>query len=88
MTEKELLKSRFEKLYPNKRLLAIQLNGFTHTIFYDNGKAGEKVQVARYTNYAPEDKTLLPLGEMFAGYPNINYQSKSKEIVYVDPDKR
>jgi hypothetical protein len=88
MTEKELLKSRFEKLYPNKRLLAIQLNGFTHTIFYDNRKAEDKVEVARYTDYAPEDKTLLPLGEMFSGFPNGKYQGNSKEIVYVDPDKR
>jgi hypothetical protein len=88
MTEKELLKSRFEKLYPKKRLLAIQLNGFYHTIFYDNGIQEDKIQVARYSNYAPENKSLIPLGEMFEGYPNQSYQGNAKEILYIKPENK
>ena len=84
----KLLKDRFEKLYPNKRLLAIQLNGFNHTIYYDNGNAKDKIEIARYSNYAPEIKDLIPLGEMFEGYANNKYQGNPKEIVYVKPNER
>jgi hypothetical protein len=85
---KQLLKDRFEKLYPNKRLLAIQLDGFSHTIYYDNGNAKDKIEIVRYSNYAPEIKDLIPLGEMFAGYPNNSYQGNPKEIIYVKPNER
>jgi hypothetical protein len=85
---KQLLKDRFEKLYPNKRLLAIQLDGFSHTIYCDNGNAKDKIEIVRYSNYAPEIKDLIPLGEMFEGYPNHSYQGNPKEIVYVKPNER
>jgi hypothetical protein len=88
MTEKELLKSRFEKLNPGKRLLAIQLNGFNHSVFYDSGNSNSEIEISRYSNYAPEIKELNPLGEMFDGYPNMQYQNNAKEIIYVKPESR
>jgi hypothetical protein len=85
---KEILKERFEKFYPGKRLLAIQLNGFNHSIFYDNGSSSDEIEIARYSNFAPEIKELTPLGEMFEGYPNGNYQGNAVEHLYVKPDER
>jgi hypothetical protein len=88
MQEKELLRERFEKNYPGKRLLAIQLNGFNHSVFYDDGSKESEVQISRYSNYAPEIKELNPLGEMFDGFPNMSYQNNAKEIMYVKPEER
>jgi len=88
MNSKEILKERFERLYPGKRLLAIQLNGFNHSIFYDNGSSNDEIEIARYSNFAPEIKELTPLGEMFEGYPNGNYQGNAEEIMYVNPKER
>lgn len=85
---KKILKSRFAKLYPNKRLLAIILDGFYHSVFYDDGTAESKIKIDRYSNYMPENKNLIPLGEMFKGYENGYYQNNAKEIVYVKPNKR
>jgi hypothetical protein len=85
---KTKLKERFEKLYPTKRLLAIQLNGFSHTIYCDNGKAKDKIEILQFSNYAPENETLIPLGEMFYDYPNINYQGNAKELLYIHPNLR
>jgi len=88
MSDKQTLRERFEKNYPGKRLLSICLNGFSHSVFYDNGNSDDKVEIARYSNFAPEIKELMPLGEMFDGYPNGNYQGKAREIVYLDPKER
>jgi hypothetical protein len=88
MADKEILKARFEKLYPGKRLLAIQLNGFNHSIFYDNGSSSDEIEISRHSNYAPEIKELKPLGEMFEGYSNSTYQGNAKEIVYLTKEQR
>ncbi len=88
MEEKQLLKERFEKNHPGKRLLAIQLNGFNHSVFYDDGDKNSEIQISRYSNYAPEIKELNPLGEMFDGFSNMSYQNNAKEIMYVKPEER
>ena len=86
--DKEILKSRFELGHPGKRLLAIQLNGFNHTVFCDSGNAASKVEVYRFSNYAPESDSLIPLAGMFDGYPNGAYQGNAVELVYVKPGDR
>jgi hypothetical protein len=88
MTDKQILKERFEAAYPGKRLLAIQLNGFNHTIFFDGGKPSDEIEIERYSNFAPEIGELKPLGAIFEGYPNGNYQGNAEEILYVGPKER
>lgn len=91
---KKELKARFSKLFPDKRLLAIQLNGFTHTVFYD-----EKSPRAKVTNYSSMHYSSCMSNEeargygmnsdklvvLFAGVPNYSYQNNAEEIIYVRP---
>jgi len=86
--DKEILKSRFELGHPGKRLLAIRLNGFNHTVFCDSGTVESNVEVYRFSNYAPENNSLLPLVGLFDGYPNGAYQGNAVEFVYVKPEDR
>jgi len=97
MTKAEIkkeFKERWNRLFPNKRLLAVQLNGFSHTIFYDEKSPRAKVtnyHVYRYSGCMGQDEAKR-LGmnddkvvEFFAGFPNISYQNNAQEIVYVMP---
>lgn len=94
MTDKQVFEERFKKLYKGKRLLAIQLNGFTHTVFYDDKKAGEPVDnymVDHFTSCMTSDEARYyemngdAVVDLFYGYPNYQYQNNAQEIVYVMP---
>lgn len=52
---KEALAKDFAALYPEKRLLAITLNWFAHSVFYDEGTKESEIQVEHYSQY---DKTI------------------------------
>lgn len=88
---KTVFKERFKKYYPNKRLLAVHLNGFSHSIFMDDGTAESSVQISRVT-CAPEQRdgnTNTPEAKkFFEDYPNYKYQNNAKEIIFVTPDER
>ena len=93
---KKEFKERWNKLFPNKRLLAVQLNGFTHSIYYDEKSPRAKVvkgeckkleysgcmSNAEARSYGMNDDKVVAF---FAGYPNYQYQSNPIEIVYVMP---
>ncbi len=91
---KKEFKERWNKLFPNKRLLAVQLNGFTHSIFYDEksprAKVGEYKQLvysdcmskAEARSYGMNEDNVV---EFFTGFPNYMYQNNAIEIVYVMP---
>ena len=92
---KKELKERFESLemFRNKRLLAIQLNGFSHSVFYDSGKTDSQVEIKRYSGYVSqgidkgfEDNNTLK--SLFIDLPNYTFQNNAKEIVYILPNKR
>ena len=92
---KKELKERFESLemFKNKRLLAIQLNGFNHSVFYDSGKTDSQVEIKRYSGYASQgidngfdDNNKLK--DLFIGLPNYAFQNNAKEIVFISPNKR
>jgi hypothetical protein len=95
---KKEFKERWNKLFPNKRLLAVQLNGFTHSIFYDEQKPRAKVkpELVRHLTYSGcvSREEAISYGmnddnvvEFFKGFPNYQYQNNAIEIVYVMPDK-
>ena len=101
MTQAEMkkeFKERWKRLFPNKRLLAVQLNGFTHSIFYDEQKPRAEVKrelvrhlvysdcmsQAEAKSYGMNDDNVV---EFFAGFPNCQYQNNAQEIVYVMPKK-
>ena len=93
---KKEFKERWNRLFPNKRLLAVQLNGFTHSIYYDEKSPRAKVvkgecKKLEYTDcmskaeaklYGMNDDNVV---EFFVGYPNSQYQNNAIEIVYVMP---
>lgn len=85
---KKMLKERFEKLYPGKRLCCIQLDGFSHHVYFDDGKGSDRSthRMYEYTPYAPElslDDPNLP--KLFEGVSNCSFQNNAMEIVYVEP---
>ena len=94
--DKKIFLDRFTTLYKGKRLLAIQLNGFTHAVFYDDKSAGAPVgaySVDHYSGCMSHDEAQsygynnAAVTLLFAGYPNAYYQNNAIELVYVDPRK-
>ena len=94
MELKEMFKERFEKLYKGNRLLAIQLDGFTHSVIFDNGKSNSQVHKEAYSSFVgKEEGKLYGLNndrtcKMFEGVSNATYQNNAQEIVYVLPNER
>ncbi len=86
---KSTFQKRFDQLYPNKRLLGVQLDGFSHKIYADDGTGEGQVEVIRYIPQAPEQGYITPeTTKFFEGHPNSKYQGNAKEIIYVRPDQR
>lgn len=82
---KKLFQKRFKELYPKKRLLAIQLNGFSHRVFYDDGKKNNDIQIEEYSAYTGNNGLVK---ELFKGFGHTFYQNNAEEIIYVMPNKR
>lgn len=85
---KKVLETRFKHYYPKKRLLAVQLNGFSHKVFFDNGKAEEDVMVHTVSFYAPEQNWKSEAIGLFEGIPHHSYQGSGEEVVWVYPNQR
>lgn len=85
---KSLLVERFDTLYPGKRLLAVQLNGFSHSVFYDSGDGEDDIIVDRVSFYAPEMSFSNEARKMFDGFGHGVYQNNAKEYVWIKPDER
>lgn len=84
-TMKNELESKFYKEYgENCELYAIQLNGFSHKVFYK--EHGEK-RIDDYTNYMSEFecKQSTRARELFKNVPHHNYQGQPVEYVYIEP---
>lgn len=87
-TQKTLFKNRFKKVYPGKRLLAIQLDGFSHRVIYDAGTKADAVQSAEYSGCMPEAPGPAPACALFQGIGHAGYQNNAKEIIYILPEAR
>lgn len=97
MENKQIFQARFNELFPEYRLLAIQLNGFTHKAFYDNGNSNDKIERFTFSNYLGNMEKIrmgIPididnkLKKLFEGFPNFVYQNNATEIIYYLPDQR
>lgn len=87
------LQQKFLRLYKNgERLLAIQLNGFSHTIFYDYGNAENEISIERVSAYLStheKDQSFTDRATaLLLGLAHYEYQNNAKEIVYVAPSER
>lgn len=82
---KRLFKDRFNNLF-NKRLLAVQLNGFTHKVFYNDHKNGD-IKVLTYSAYTVIDPANNEkLKTLFDGFSHFCYKHNAIEIVYIKPE--
>ena len=85
---KAKLKKVFKKAYPTKRLLAIQLNGFSHKVFYDAGTKESPVKCDEFSGCMPEGNWSCGASQLFAGVGHNQYQCNAQEIVYTLPKER
>lgn len=85
---KSMLKRRFAKLYPApSRLLAIQLDGFTHSIIYDQGK-DSSIRRDSFSHCMPEGSWSAKAAIFFHDIGNAGYQNNAQEIIFVLPENR
>lgn len=82
------LQARFKELYPKKRLLAIQLNGFNHTVFFDNGSRTSPIEIERYSPYTVMDGQTQNTEKLFLGFSCYAYKGNPIEYVYKKPEDR
>jgi hypothetical protein len=91
-TMKDTVSSLFSKVYQGKRLLAVQLNGFNHTIFYDTGNSDSKIMIERYSAYTDmgfkKAKEFFNTLSEFETVYHEAYKRNPLEIVYVHPSER
>lgn len=94
MDKKELLK-RFNDNFKAQglRLLAIQLNGFSHKVFYDRGSNSDAIEIAEFSGYASSSEIVKfrnyeIAAIMVADIPHYCYQGNPKEIIYLNPSQR
>ncbi len=85
---KARLKKLFKKAYPKNRLLAIQLNGFSHKVFFDEGTKESQVKCDEWSGCMPEGGWSSRASTLFAGIGHSGYQNNAQEIVYLNPEER
>ena len=85
---------RFAKLAPmtslpkGARLLAVQLNGFSHKAFIDAGSKSSPVQCLEYSGCMPEGRFPALARDLFHDIGHAGYQGAPEEIVYILPVNR
>jgi hypothetical protein len=89
---KKEIKKIFKDIYKDKRLLAIQLNGFSHKVFYDNGSHESNVFIEEHSSYLSEcernGRFTIQAKTLFQKFPHYMYQGNAKEIVFIKPNER
>ena len=95
---------QFAKYFPKKRLLALQLNGFSHRILFDDSPRTEDEYHAVEISFcmgeaeelaycdSDEQREQVKAGRAFLkaiGYNNhAYYQGNPTEVIYVEPEER
>lgn len=89
---KTAIKKIFKDIYKGKRLLAIQLNGFSHKVFYDNGNDESDVFIEEHSSHLSEcernGRFTKEAKALLQGFAHYMYQGNAKEIIFIQPDKR
>ena len=86
------LKNRFKELYPDKRILAVQLNGFDHKVYFDSGNKDSRVEVEYHSPHlSTYERTGLYTDrakQFLEAYPTYAYQGNPEEIIFLLPEER
>jgi hypothetical protein len=85
---KKEIKERFKNLYPGKRLLAVQLNGFTHKVFYDGGSSDEQITIEDYSPWTTTSRQTKESELLLASFSTYTYKNNPKEIIFLTPEER
>lgn len=84
---KDALKSRFNEVFKgNERLLAIQLDGFSHRLLYDFGDKTSQIMGESFSHYT--SKQTHKLYKIFEGIEHSTYKHNAKELIYIQPSER
>lgn len=100
----ELELRKFQEFFPGKRLLALQLDGFSHRVIYDDVPKTQKAHAItvsfcmgtweelEHAKAAGKDVRLQKAARDFLtalGFNNhASYQNNPTEIIYVNPEDR
>ena len=85
---KKYLKDRFKKLYPKKRLLAVQLDGFSHSVIFDSGNKQSAVIRDSFSHCMPEGRWSAAASAFFSDIGNSGYQNNAREVIFLLPNER
>ena len=86
---KKIFKDRFKLYFKGCKLAAVQLNGFTHKIFYIN-ENGRRDRLIFSGCVSPEEARCYGWNDarcalLFDGFPNYQYQNNAVELVFMQP---
>lgn len=84
----DLLETRFKELFKKERLLGIKLDGFSHTVAFDDGNKESEVEIMTYTSYAPELKQDKRVALLFNGIGHMSYQGNPFIHYWFSPEQR
>lgn len=88
-SEKSKWIKRFKECYPKgKRLLAVQLNGFSHKVVYDLGTKESRVCFDEFSHCMPEGNWTREATQFFSGIGHAQYQNNAQEIIVRLPEER
>lgn len=86
--DKLALQEKFNGLYENKRLLAIQLNGFSHKVFYDSGSRDTRIEVEEYSPWTEMERATDKTKILLSGFSTHYFKGRPQEIVFVHAEDR
>lgn len=86
------LQNRFKELYPDKRILAVQLNGFDHKVYFDSGSKESNIEVEYHSphlsTYERRGLYTERAQKLLQTYPTYEYQHNAQEILFINPEER
>lgn len=83
---KQFLQEQFDQVFGEKyRLLAVQLDGFSHAVIYDEGTKDSPIHRKSSSAYTIIDEQAF---EMLGQIPHYKYQNNAQEIIYITPLNR
>ena len=88
MKNKADFQKKFIEVYPKGcRLLAVQLDGFSHAVVFDKGK-GSEISFDRFSECMPEGNWSSNAMRFFKGIGHAQFQNNAQELIFVLPKKR
>jgi len=84
----QVFEGNFKRIFPKKRLLAVRLNGFSHSVWFDGGNAETQVEQEIFSGCMPEGNWPARAQLLLGRYPHHCYQGNPYGHVWIKPDDR